>query len=253
MDEARLLFIGDDWAQDHHDVEIQDETGRRLAKALLPEGISGIARLHGLVGKFLPEDGAAAQVKIGIETDRGPWVAALVTSGYQVYAINPLQSARAREGHGVSGAKSDAGDAHVLADLVRTHSHQLRTVAGDSEQASAVKVLTRMHQTLIWERTRQVLRLRSSLREFFPAALEAYEDLAYPDVLELLTKAPEPDSAARLTRAQIIAALTRARRRDQEGQNHRDHGRAARRAPYPAAAYRGRYGARPGRPDHDRQ
>jgi len=216
VEEVRLLFVGDDWAEDHHDVEIQDETGRRLAKARLPEGISGIAKLHDLVGRFLTEDDDAAQVKIGIETDRGPWVAALVASGYQVYAINPLQSARAREGNGVSGAKSDAGDAHVLADLVRTHSHQLRTVAGDSEQASAVKVLARMHQTLIWDRTRQVLRLRSSLREFFPAALEAYEDLAHPDVLELLTKAPEPDIAARLTRAQIIAALTRARRRDRE-------------------------------------
>jgi len=155
-------------------------------------------------------------VKIGIETDRGPWVAALVASGYQVYAVNPLQSARARQGNGVSGAKSDAGDAHVLADLVRTHCHQLRTVAGDSAQAGAVKVLTRMHQTLIWDRTRQVLRLRSSLREFFPAALEAYEDLASPDVLELLTKATEPSSAARLTRAQIAAVLKRAHRRDRE-------------------------------------
>jgi len=133
-----------------------------------------------------------------------------------VYAVNPLQSARARQGNGVSGAKSDAGDAHVLADLVRTRCHQLRTVAGDSEQAGAVKVLTRMHQTLIWDRTRQVLRLRSSLREFFPAALEAYEDLASPDVLELLTKAPEPGSAAALTRAQITAALKRARRRGRE-------------------------------------
>jgi len=214
LEEVRLLFVGDDWAEDHHDVEIQDETGRRLAKARLPEGISGIAGLHGLVGRFLPEDGAG--VKIGIETDRGPWVAALVASGYQVYAINPLQSARARQGHDVSGAKSDAGDAHVLADLVRTHSHQLRTVAGDSDNAGATKVLARMHQSLIWDRTRQVLRLRSALREFFPAALEAYEDLAFPDVLELLTKAPEPDSAARLTRAQITAALTRARRRDRE-------------------------------------
>jgi len=137
-----LLFVGDDWAEDHHDVEVQDGTGRRLAKARLPEGIPGIAKLHGLVGRFPPEGDDAAQVRIGIETDRGPWVAALVASGYQVCAINPLQSARAREGHGVSGAKSDAGDAHVLADLVRTHSHQLRTVAGDSEQASAVKVLT---------------------------------------------------------------------------------------------------------------
>ena len=128
----------------------------------------------------------------------------------------PASVGSCREGHGVSGAKSDAGDAHVLADLVRTHSHQLRTVAGDSEQASAVKVLTRMHQTLIWDRTRHVLRLRSSLREYFPAALEAYEDLASPDVLELLTKAPEPEIAGRLTRAQIIAALARARRRDRE-------------------------------------
>jgi hypothetical protein len=213
VEDIRLLLVGDDWAEDHHDVEIQDETGRRLAKARLPEGISGITKFHGLVGKFLPEDGDAAGVKIGIETDRGPWVAALVASGYQVYAINPLQSARARQGQDVSGAKSDAGDAHVLADLVRTQSHQLRTVAGDSEQAGAVKVLTRMHQTLIWDRNRQVLRLRSSLREFFPAALKAYEDLASPDVLELLTKAPEPERAAALTRAQITAALTRAGRR----------------------------------------
>jgi len=143
-------------------------------------------------------------------------VAALAASGYQVYAINPLQSPRARQGNGVSGAKSDAGDAHVLADMVRTGCHQLRTVAGDSEQAGAVKVLTRMHQSLIWDRTRQVLRLRSSLREFFPAALEAYEDLDSRDVLELLTKAPEPHSAAALTRAQITAALKRAHRRDRE-------------------------------------
>gem|GEM_PF-1782350 len=76
-------------------MEVQDGTGRRLAKARLPEGISGIARLHALVGRFLHEDDDAAEVKIGIETDRGPWVAALVASGYQVYAVNPLQSARA--------------------------------------------------------------------------------------------------------------------------------------------------------------
>ena len=129
-----MLFVGDDWAEDHHDVEIQDETGRRLAKARLPEGISRIARLHGLVGRFLPEDGDAPGVKIGIETDRGPWVAALVASGYQVYAVNPLQSARARQGNGVSGAKSDAGDAHVLADLVRTGCHSCAQSPGTASR-----------------------------------------------------------------------------------------------------------------------
>ncbi|WP_446216283.1 IS110 family transposase [Micromonospora sp. IBHARD004] len=209
-----MLFVGDDWAEDHHDVEIQDEAGRRLGKAKLEEGIAGIARLHALIGQQLGEDGDPVQVVVGIETDRGPWVQALIAAGYQVYAINPLQVARYRERHGVSGAKSDAGDAHALADMVRTDRHQLRPVAGDSAAAEAVKVVARAHQTLIWERTRHTLRLRQTLREFFPAALVAFDDLAAADALQLLGKAPDPASAARLTTAQITAALKRARRRD---------------------------------------
>ena len=100
------------------------------------------------------------QVAVGIETDRGPWVRALVAAGYRVFAVNPLQAARFRERHSVSGAKSDAADAHALADMVRTDSHQLRQVAGDSELAEAIKVVARAHKTLIWERTRHVQRLR---------------------------------------------------------------------------------------------
>ena len=131
--------------------------------------------------------------------------------------MNPLQASRYRERHGVSGAKSDTGDAHMLADMVRTDSHQLRAVAGDSPDAGAVKVVARTHKTLIWERTRQVQRLRHQLREYFPAALEAFDDLDAPDALELLGKAPDPARAARLTRAQVAAALKRARRRDIPG------------------------------------
>jgi transposase len=208
-----LLLIGDDWAEDHHDVEVQDETGRRLAKARLPEGVAGLARLHALVAEHLGERGEAGQVVVGIETDRGPWVAALVAAGYQVYAINPLQVARYRERQSVSGAKSDAGDAHALADMVRTDRHQLRPVAGDSSQAEAVKVLARAHQNLVWERTRHTLRLRAGLREFFPAALHAFGDLTAPDTLELLAAAPDPVSAAGLSVEQIAAALSAARRR----------------------------------------
>ena len=211
------LFAGDDWAEDHHDVELMDSAGRRLAKARLPEGVAGIARLHAMIGEQLGEDADeddAGQVAIGIETGRGPWVAALIAAGYTVFAINPLQASRYRERHGVSGAKSDAADAHVLADMVRTDSHQLRPVAGDTAQAAAVKVVTRTHKTLIWERTRCTQRLRHALRDYFPAALEAFEDLDAADTLELLAKAPDPASAARLTTAQISAALKRARRRD---------------------------------------
>jgi hypothetical protein len=211
-----VLFVGDDWAEDHHDVELQDEAGRRLGRARLPEGVAGVARLHELIGGHLAEDAGPEQVAIGIETDRGSWVQALVAAGYVVFAVNPRQVARYRERHGTSGAKSDAGDAHALADMVRTDAHQLRPVAGDSEQAQAVKVVARAHQTLIWERHRHMLRLRTALREFFPAALEAFADLTAPDALELLGRAPDPASAARLAPAQVTAALRRARRRQPE-------------------------------------
>jgi transposase len=208
------LFVGDDWAEDHHDVEVMDQAGTVLAKRRLPEGVAGMTQLHELTGRFVPEDAGDAEVIVGIETDRGPWVAALIAAGYAVYPVNPLQASRYRERHGVSGAKSDGGDSHMLADMVRTDSHQLRPAAGDSPEAGAIKVVARTHKTLIWERTRAVQRLRHQLREYFPAALAAFEDLDAPDTLELLGKAPDPARAAKLTRAQISAALKRARRRD---------------------------------------
>jgi Transposase/Transposase IS116/IS110/IS902 family len=213
----QLLLVGDDWAEDHHDVELMDQAGRTLARARLPEGAAGMARLHAMIGEQLGEDAETAEVRVGIETDRGLWVTALAAAGYTVFGVNPLQVSRYRERHGVSGAKSDAADAHTMADMVRTDAHQLRAVAADSPAAQAVKVVARAHKTLIWERTRQVQRLRYQLRDYFPAALEAYPDLDAPDALELLARAPDPASAARLTTAQVAAALKRARRRDIAG------------------------------------
>jgi hypothetical protein len=207
------LYVGDDWAEDHHDVEVMNTSGKVLAKKRLPEGVAGITRLHELIGRYLGEDDVDAEVVVGIETDRGPWVAALVAAGYAVFPVNPLQASRYRERHGVSGAKSDGGDAHMLADMVRTDSHQLRPAAGDSAEAEGIKVVARMHKTMIWERTRGVQRLRHQLREYFPAALEAFEDLDAPDTLELLGKAPDPARAAKLTRARVSAVLTHAGRR----------------------------------------
>ena len=201
-----MLFVGDDWAEDHHDVHLMDETGLQLARRRLPEGLAGIGAFHALVADHADEP---EEVVVGIETDRGLWVQALIAAGYQLYAINPLAVARYRDRHNVAGAKSDAGDAKVLADLVRTDRHNHRPIAGDSHDAGAIKVLARGHQNLIWSRNRQTNALRSALREYYPGALVAFDDLAATDCLAVLAKAPTPAVGARLSVGQISAALKR--------------------------------------------
>jgi transposase len=208
-----MLFLGDDWAEAHHDVELQDEHGRVLARRRLPEGVVGLAQLHALIADHLGQDDEPSSVLVGIETDRGPWVQALIATGYLVYAINPMQVSRYRERHATSGAKSDPGDAHVLAELVRTDRAHHRPVSGDSEQAEVVKTLARTHQSMIWTRQRQTNQLRSMLREFHPAALAAFgEDLAGRDALAVLPLASTPTAARALSRSKIAAALRRAGR-----------------------------------------
>ncbi len=208
-----VLFVGDDWAEDHHDIEIVNDHGDRLARRRLPEGVAGIAALHAEVADHLTEDGEPDQVVVGIETDRGPWVQALLCAGYLVYAINPLQAARYRERHSTSGAKSDPGDAHVLAELVRLDRAHHRPVAGDSAIAEHVKVVARAHQSMVWSRQRQTNTLRSMLREYYPGALTVFgSDLAGRDALAVLALAPTPDQGARLTEHQVAAALRRAGR-----------------------------------------
>ena len=200
------VFVGHDWAEDHHDVQVQDGAGRQLAKARLPDGVEGVARFHALLADHVDDP---AEVVIATETDRGLFVAALVAAGYQVFAVNPKSTSRYRERHSTSGAKSDPGDAKVLADLARTDRHNHRPVAGDSELAEAVKMLTRAHQSLVWTRQRQTNQLRSTLREFYPAALEAFDDLGSSDALAVLALAPSPEQGRRLSRSKIAAALRR--------------------------------------------
>jgi hypothetical protein len=201
-----VIFVGVDWAEAHHDVHVADGEGKRLAKVRLPEGVEGIARFHELVGAHAEDP---TEVVIGIETDRGLFVTALVAAGYQLYAVNPMSTSRYRDRHSASGAKSDAGDAQVLSDMVRTDRHNHRLVAGDSEGVEAIKVLARAHQAMVWSRGRQTNLLRSTLREFYPAALMAFEDLANADALEVLRVAPTPTLGAGLSRSKIAAALRR--------------------------------------------
>ena len=203
------VFVGLDWAEDHHDVFVEDDTGRRLEAGRLPEGVAGVARFHELLADHVEEP---AQVVIATETDRGLFINALVAAGYTVLAINPMSTSRYRERYSTSGAKSDPGDAKVLADLARTDTHMHRSVAGDSELGEAIKVLARGHQSLIWARQRQANQLRSTLREFYPAALDAFSEFAGRDALAVLSIAPTPITGRQLSRAKIASALRRAGR-----------------------------------------
>jgi Transposase len=95
-----MIFVGVAWAEAHHEVCVLDPTGVVLGRRRVPDGIAGIAQLHGLVADHASEP---AQVVVGIELDRGLLVGALVAAGYQVVAVNPLAASRYRERHGTRG------------------------------------------------------------------------------------------------------------------------------------------------------
>ena len=205
-----MLFVGVDWAEAHHDVCVLDGEGRVLGRKRVADNYVGLGELHALVAEHLGDEDDADQVIVGIEKDRGLIVTALVAAGYQVYAINPMASARYRDRHHTSGAKSDPGDAKVLADLVRTDRQNHRPVAGDSALVNALQVLARAHQNIIWSRQRQVNALRSQLKDYYPGALDAFgTDLSHMDAVAVLAVAPTPALGRTLSRAKIVSALKR--------------------------------------------
>jgi transposase len=202
-----MLFVGVDWAEAHHDVCVLDSEGRVLGRRKVKDTLEGVRDLHALLATCADDE---LDVVVGIEKDRGLIVTALVASGYEVYAINPMAAAHYRDRHHVSGAKSDPGDAKMLADLVRTDRHNHRPVAGDTPLAEALKVLARAHQNAVWSRQRHVNELRSALRDYFPGALEAFgTDLAHHDALAVLSIAPTPSLARTLSKAKLVSALKR--------------------------------------------
>jgi len=196
-----------DWSEDHHDIDIRDRDGAQLAARRVAHGVTGIAALHQLISGHASDPG---EVKVGIETDRGLLVNALVAAGYEVFAINPRSADRYRDRVAISGAKSDALDAMVLAEIVRTDRHHHRPIAGDSDQVDELKMLARGHQNLIWARTRHVLQLRNLLLQYYPAMIEATGGhVGSRDALAVLAIAPDPDGGRAMSRAKLVSALKR--------------------------------------------
>jgi transposase len=212
--EVKMVFVGIDWSEKWHDVCVADQSGRSLGRRRVDDSPAGLTRLQSLIAAHAEDP---AEVVIGIETPHGLMTLALRAAGYTIYAINPLSASRYRDRHSVSKKKSDRGDAMMLADIVRTDRHKFRPLAEDSELAEAIKVLARSHKSLIWTRQQLGNQLRSTLREFYPGALQAFgEDLCEADSLALLERAPTPAQGRALSLAKITSALRKARRHNLE-------------------------------------
>ncbi|WP_406514936.1 IS110 family transposase [Streptomyces sp. NBC_00873] len=210
------VSCGIDWASDHHDAAIVDNTGSLLAKARIDDTAEGLAELLQLLAEH--GDTAEAPVPVAIETSRGLLVACLRAAGHPVYAINPMAAARYRDRHAVSRKKSDHLDAMVLANILRTDAAAHRQLPADTELAQAVAVLARAQQNAVWDRTQAANKLTSHLREYFPGFLAAVgvrrEGVCHPIARTLLAAAPTPVQAARLTRAQLRSLLKKAGRKN---------------------------------------
>ncbi|MFF5265475.1 IS110 family transposase [Actinomadura viridis] len=209
------VFCGIDWAENHHDVALVDQDGTQLAKLRISDDSAGFHALLELLAWH--GDGPHAPTPVAIETPRGLLVACLRATGRVIYAINPLAAARYRDRSSVARAKSDAADARVLANILRTDMAAHRPLPADSELAQAVAVLARAHQDAVWDRTQMVNRLRSHLREYYPAALSAFHGsgtlgLDSAHARTVLSTAPDAETAARLTRSRLRALLKRAGR-----------------------------------------
>jgi transposase len=202
-----MTFIGIDWSEEHHNIEIQTGSGKRLKELRIEAGVEGLSQLQETIADLTKEP---SQVVVGIESSHGLLVNALVASGYKVYAVNPLTSARAREGEFPAGSKSDRGDARMLANLVRTKRQDLRPLAGDSEQAQAIRIRARSHVRAIRMQQRLRNQLRSALLNFYPGALPLLgEDQDLRDALAVLSVAPTPERGRRLSMNKLITTLRR--------------------------------------------
>jgi len=209
------LFCGIDWATEHHDVAVIDGDGNVVARGRVSNDAPGFAALLTLLAEA--GDNAADPIPVGIETDRGLWVAALRATGRVIYPINPLAASRYRARYAVSGAKSDATDAVLLANIVRTDPGAHRPLPADTGAAQAIRVLARAQQDAVWARQQIGNQVRDLLKDFYPAALVAFADLdgglARPDARTILAAAPTPAQAAKLTAARLRRLLTKAGRK----------------------------------------
>jgi transposase len=192
-------YLGVDWADQSHQIWVSDPQGNKVTDMKVsqsPEGMSDFSR-------WLHERRAQAiELWAAIEKPEGRIVDFLLDHGVVVYPINPKAVDRARDRFRVSGAKSDAFDAYVLSEFLRTDHGHLKPLRPNSEQAQELKMLTRDYQRLVIQRTRVLNQLTATLKEYYPRPLDLFDDLSTNKALDFIKQWPTPEAVNELSRNQ---------------------------------------------------
>lgn len=208
------ITCGIDWAENHHDVALVDEAGKLVAKLRISDDVQGYLRLLELLAEA--GDSMGEPVPVAVETARGLLISCLRTTGRKVYSINPMAVARYRERRTVARAKSDHADAMALANILRTDAGAHRPLPADSELVQVIAVLARAQQDAVWNRGQLSNQLRSHLKQYFPAALAAFQvrgiGLDSREARAVLAVGPDPATAAKLSAARLGSVLRKAGR-----------------------------------------
>jgi transposase len=197
-----LFFVGIDWAAKVHAVCVLDGNGREVAAFTIEHTAAGFAKLADRLGKLTDDPGS---VPIAIERPDGRLVDVLLEAGHPVVPVKPNAIKTWREGEVLSGAKSDAGDAKVIAEYLRLRAGRLRPAVPYSDDTKAVRTLSRTRTDLVGARVAASNQLAALLDNHWPGAKEIFADVASPIALAFLTHYPTPSAAARLGVKRIAA------------------------------------------------
>jgi transposase len=196
-DAGAEVFVGLDWAVHTHAVCLIDAAGAVLDRFEVTHDRDGLAELMRRLARH------GQRLRIAIERPSGLIVDALVEAGHQVFPIHPNAVKASRPRYRSHGAKSDASDAYLLADLLRTDGHRWRALAPQSDDIRALRALVRSRDDLVAARVAAANQLTSTLQAFWPGAAVIFADVASPIALAFLRRYPSPRSAKRLTEAQL--------------------------------------------------
>jgi transposase len=199
-----MLYVGIDWASDHHDVCLTNDSAQTLAAFRIAHDSEGFERLHHVIKEHEPEP---QQVSVALETTRGLLIHDLLRSGYQVYAINPKAVSRYKDRHVVSKAKTDSLDASCLAHLLRTDRHRFKPLVLLPENYRLLDRLCLDLRKLVDDRTRVVNQINDCLKEFYPQALGLFYKIDCAVSVAFLKTFSDPNTLLATTKRRFRAFL----------------------------------------------